>query len=490
MVVIELQFPAGRYHANPWGRNINEGVPEWPPSPFRLARGLIDVWYRRRQNWPASRMEPILQVLSSRVSFSLPQGRFAHTRSFLASNTQDSTDRQKIFDPFVAVERDSVLAMGFHSEISDQVRSDLEELLAQMNYLGRSESWITARVGRDARPWNCTLAETAGSERTSERVQVACLRPPADYVALAMKPQKTITTGTGRKRTITTEEFDWKTSLELSSSDLLRDGWNLHPGAVFREYTFPRSLTERRSRPSHGRKTNFRWARFSLSSKVLPVVTETILVSERIRRKLMGIDRRLQGDDPTRISPTFSGKDADGKPAQNHHHAFFLPVDEDADGWLDHLYVHVREPFSRDEVKVLDRCRSVWQPKGRPDLLLVLSSLTDEPPVKPTKVWRSATPFITNRHYRRGRGSYDEWLFQEVCRECRFHGYPEPVGIEMILSTKAVRSHRWMEFLRARKGQAERPGYGFRLTFAEPVSGPFALGSGCHYGLGLFLPES
>jgi len=31
MLIIELEFPAGRYHANPWGRNVNEGEVEWPP---------------------------------------------------------------------------------------------------------------------------------------------------------------------------------------------------------------------------------------------------------------------------------------------------------------------------------------------------------------------------------------------------------------------------------------------------------------------------
>ncbi len=38
-VIIKLTFPAGRYHATPWGRHVNEGVAEWPPSPWRLLRG-------------------------------------------------------------------------------------------------------------------------------------------------------------------------------------------------------------------------------------------------------------------------------------------------------------------------------------------------------------------------------------------------------------------------------------------------------------------
>ena len=52
MLLIELAFPAGRYHATPWGRHVNEGVCEWPPSPYRLVRALYDAWKRKRPDWP------------------------------------------------------------------------------------------------------------------------------------------------------------------------------------------------------------------------------------------------------------------------------------------------------------------------------------------------------------------------------------------------------------------------------------------------------
>lgn len=32
MPVLEIFFLAERYHATAWGRNVNEGEPEWPPS--------------------------------------------------------------------------------------------------------------------------------------------------------------------------------------------------------------------------------------------------------------------------------------------------------------------------------------------------------------------------------------------------------------------------------------------------------------------------
>ena len=38
MLLIEIHSPAGRFHATPWGRHVNEGAVEWPPSPWRFLR--------------------------------------------------------------------------------------------------------------------------------------------------------------------------------------------------------------------------------------------------------------------------------------------------------------------------------------------------------------------------------------------------------------------------------------------------------------------
>ena len=42
----DLHLRQGRYHATQWGRQVNEGVPEWPPSPWRILRGLVATWRR------------------------------------------------------------------------------------------------------------------------------------------------------------------------------------------------------------------------------------------------------------------------------------------------------------------------------------------------------------------------------------------------------------------------------------------------------------
>ena len=43
MTTIELTFPAGRYHATPWGRHVNEGAVEWPLLPTVPSRIGCDL---------------------------------------------------------------------------------------------------------------------------------------------------------------------------------------------------------------------------------------------------------------------------------------------------------------------------------------------------------------------------------------------------------------------------------------------------------------
>jgi CRISPR-associated protein Csb2 len=94
------------------------------------------------------------------------------------------------------------------------------------------------------------------------------------------------------------------------------------------------------------------------------------------------------------------------------------------------------------------------------------------------------TPFSPARHWRKGRGTFAEFLTEEVKRECRNHGLPAPVQVTPL--ERPIGPFDWIEFRRNRKDETPRPGYGFRIAFAEPVAAPFSLGYGCHYGLGQF----
>jgi len=484
MLVVQFRFPGGRYHATPWGRNVNEGVVEWPPSPYRLARALIDVCRRRRPDWDDTRLGALLASLATPVGFRLPPATTSHTRSYLSSNTKDITSKQKIFDAFVVVNRSEELLVVFDADVSDSVAEDLRDLLTELNYFGRSESWIDVRLTDDVdlESLNCLPVSADAERHGHDPVRVACLRPAADYAELPGKP----IAGKGKKA----KPLSWLGAVSMSTGELLKDGWSSPPAQEMIDFLRPRGalrpLPRRRKRVLESR---FKVARYALHSAVLPRIADTVPFAERIRTHLMGIHRGVCGGDPDSVSPLFSGKARDGGPAEGHEHVFILPLDEDGDGRIDHLIVKSSLTFEVSELDALDRLRSVWQPKGRPDVKIVLVSLSAEGSGRPSRRWVSATPFVTGRHHRKGRGEYFEWLSGEVRLECGFHGLPEPTSVEWIDRTQG-KGHqlRWMEFVRSRKNQTPLRGHGCVLTFEEEVQGPIVIGALCHFGLGVFLP--
>lgn len=489
MLVIELRFPAGRYHATPWGRHVNEGAPEWPPSPYRLIRGLYDVWRRKRSEWPETRVMPLLKALASAPpSFLLPPASASHTRSFLSENTEDPNDRKLIFDAFVALAPRAQVLIGWAgAPLSSTEEADLDELLSLLNYLGRSESWVAAGVIRGVRDvaWNCHPSTAPGD--AEELVPVACAVPFARYEAspaFASGPKK-------KGKTTTSTRIEWLDALGWSTSDLMAARRSEPP--AFEQVSYARSsrcfdLVRSPKRPTE--RASVHGVLCAFESKVLPLVTATLEVAERVRRKLMGIHKRISGDSRL-LSARFSGKDPEGNPLQGHRHVYVLPIDRDRDGRLDHLLIVCREPLEHDERLALDRLRSIWQANGKPDLRVIpiqwgrLDEL-----LPPRRRFVSATPFVPARHYRQGRGALSEWLAEEVRREASNHGLPAPTRVAMVPKLMGgARDFRWIEFRRSRKGDRVRPGYGFSIEFAEPVAGPVALGYGAHFGLGLFLSD-
>src|ERR1700677_1873455 len=127
-VVIKLKFPAGRYHATPWGRHVNEGIAEWPPSPWRLLRALVAVWKRTCPTITEEQMKRMLAELTHPPVFHLPPHRIAHTRhatpmNISARNYKPSQAERKagkfqgdpsiVFDTFVSVRRAAPLFIGW-----------------------------------------------------------------------------------------------------------------------------------------------------------------------------------------------------------------------------------------------------------------------------------------------------------------------------------------------------------------------------------------
>lgn len=467
MTTIELRFPAHRFHATPWGRHVNEGVVEWPPSPYRLLRSLYDAWKRKHPELPEAMVAEIFQALAAEAPcFALPQATASHTRSYLNSNTLDPTDKSLIFDAFVAVSPGDACYLTWpHVELSMAQRKTLERLLRSLNYVGRSESWVEARLFEGEVEASIRCEPLAETDLSGEAIPVACVTPPAEYQ----------------------EKRPWLDAIAYSTAEFLKDRRSLPPAMRTVQYVRPtEALMIRVPRPPR-RHTGAQAVLLGLDAPVLPLITATIEIAEQIRVRLMGVHKRLVGD-ATKVSPKFSGKTAEGTPLSDHQHAFILPLGNER-GRIDRVLIYTRceDGFDSPELQAILRVRSLYQ-GGSEDRIRTVATWrgrSEDGSVRPrVSQVISTTPFVAPRHWRKGRGSFEEFLKDEVRRECRNHQLPEPRAAESLPKSPGL--FEWVEFRRNRKDDAPRPGYGFRLEFGEEVAVPFSLGYGCHFGLGQF----
>jgi hypothetical protein len=95
---------------------------------------------------------------------------------------------------------------------------------------------------------------------------------------------------------------------------------------------------------------------------VLPSVTDTLLVADKFRRAVMALCRNP--------GQSLIGHEADGSPCKNHQHAFWWPLDEDNDGFIDNVIVWSPGGFEQHEIDALRRLTRLRQRGGRPDMLV------------------------------------------------------------------------------------------------------------------------
>jgi CRISPR-associated protein Csb2 len=511
-IAIKLTFPAGRYHATPWGRHVNEGVPEWPPSPWRLLRALVAVWRRTCPTIPQDQVERILTALARPPVFHLPPHGVAHTRHYMPWEKKGPSDRALVFDTFVIVGRDEPLLIGWpDAALSADDRSALGNVLSNLSSLGRAEGWIHAELTDDHVESNCEVAADA----EPNPVPVLCPDPATafdDSHYPTLDPKK-LAQGKVRPSDFLFDCPRWHLCLDTETINSKR--WAIVPGAMWVNYTRPLERRPVSTNPKLSSQPALTVARFALDAPVLPLVTETLPLAEQARRSLLWLCKQIaRRENPGlpdvemwALSPAFWGKDELGQPRTGHRHAFFLPADEDNDGRIDHLTVFAPMGFERLECQALDRLRRLPYGDGEP-LPVLLVGLGREGDfraalLEESTAWVSATPFVATRYPKlRGtkrdrpedRASPRDFarhiLGEELSRRPKF---PPVIGIEdhELIGKNRLRPIEFKRF-RAKPGDdgGRRPAGGFRITFAEPVQGPLSLGHSCHFGLGLFLPSS
>src|SRR5437588_6654950 len=103
MPVVELNFPASRLHATPWGRHVNEGAVEWPPSPWRILRALVATWHlKAKDDVPEAVMRGLVHLLAEKPPvFYLPPATLGHARHYMPIIEGRNQKTTKVFDAFV-----------------------------------------------------------------------------------------------------------------------------------------------------------------------------------------------------------------------------------------------------------------------------------------------------------------------------------------------------------------------------------------------------
>ena len=461
MIAIELTFPAGRFHATPWGRHVNEAAVEWPPSPWRLLRALVATWKRKANDLADdATMQRILTALAEPPEYCLPPATFSHTRHYMPWFKKGPSDKTLVFDAFVALAKDApVRVIWPQAGLSVADRDLLAKLLPLLGTLGRSESWCEGRLLTESDAIGETNCKPLNSNNLDQEV-VRVLGVDAStafandqFSRLAKKQPKK---GGPKYERSPYSAYDPDWHLCMETLWLHDQRLSMPPGAKWLDYgrdkkalSLPTPKPQRRPRPL------MQTARFALDSTVPPLTTDTLRVGESARRALMSLHGRqtkvgqaaslsLQNRQAASLSPgnendrqaacptlgnrqaacptfekgksrIFSGKEADGTPIKGHRHCYFLPTDEDGDGRLDHLTLYAADGFGPEERRAIDALLEIktkdTQNSGHPlgVILLGIGAVTEfQPgPLRPSAEWISATPFVSPRHPKT-RGKHKE----------------------------------------------------------------------------------
>ena len=543
MLAIEFRFLTGRFHATPWDHQVNEGVIEWPPSPWRVLRALMATWYLKAQEaLPEESMRSLLLSLSSSLPvYHLPKGRLAHTRHYmpLGKIERGTLRTTKVFDTFIDIRQKPVVMAWTEVTLLPEQRAHLQTLLRRMGYLGRAESWVDARLldkysgTFNAKPFQekdgsqeliCLIAPLPQEAYTEwresflkEALQEALESKRARHSRSGKDPAQTTLSKTEQAHIETSFPAGLWAALQQENQYLRKQGWSLPPGAQWVDYVRPEDCFETDPWIDHKRKIeNFPTvARYAIAAPTLPKLTHALSLTERIHMALVQLSNQ---------DPLFTGCDAQKNPLKGHQHAYILPESNrprGQRGQITHITIVAQGGFHHRAREVLFKLRRLWNTEPHETQMVLLglgvagdfAGLRDQvgqcPLLATSNVWVSRTPFVPTRHRKtnkRGEPKYDQngrWigspehdlarLLEEQLKERELNVTIEDIEV-MTETPLGQQSARWLDFQTQRQtGKGKRSsdrGFGFKVTFSEPIAGPVVVGYGAHFGLGLFVPKT
>jgi CRISPR-associated protein Csb2 len=540
MIALSFRFPAGRYHATPWGRHVNEAALAWPPEPARILRALTACHHRKADAglFPGEALAGLIDVLAEQLPlYRLPEAVQAHTRHYMPINGKNPA---LVFDAFARFDPGEPLIVGWPNiALSLEQWAHLEHLAARLGYLGRAESWIEASViewdgeNANARPQKSAddkIGGTGSSDSLDRRLVplYAPLSPDAyreTRERLIREERERCRIAWTKKSKPTDKALDNEMkdflatlpgrlagALAIDTSDLQAVGWSDPPAMRRVLYAAPEPKTawrgRRRLRTAH-EPPDPTVARFVLAGRPRPRVEDTVRIAEVMRLATMAKFgwETVGGKRRPRAPGVISGYGDDGRPLRdrNHAHAFWLPEDADSDGEIDHIVVYAAAGLDGEIRQKLDRVTRLWLGErahddeeesaaaGHTEWRLALEGFgraddftSASPLLGYSSKWVSNTPYLMPWHAKKGFGWADQ-----IERELGERGFPDaseaprdhgPLTIKG-RDRRPIHFHRF----RSRRSltQPDTLGRFVELTFNDPIPGPLALGFGCHFGLGL-----
>lgn len=529
MPTLILRFPGGRYHATPWGHHVNEGLVEWPPSPWRLLRALIACGYAKLgwEEVPESGRRLIESLAGTLPRYRLPLGTVAHSRHYMPTGILDK-GREKttlVFDTWADV-GDGGMGIRWECTLDPDARALFQNLAPHLGYLGRSESWVSGEsIDDDAAlpPGTDSWPHREGQQGEAgwEQVSLMAAADPESYrtwraaaVAEALEPfplpegkrKIPIKLTKDRAKVLAPYPVDLIDCLQRDTAWWKSHRWSQPPGSrrvLYWRRSDSLGVGARvklvRTRPANVTAMLLALTTPSGSRSALPTLSRALPQAEFLHRALVArVNRQRSGE-----CPELTGRDAERQPLVGHRHAHILPLDLDVDGHLDHLLVVAPMGLGEAAQAAIRGLKRTWTKGGIGELRLALAGqgeLDDfrglPPQLQPgitallgprggACIWTSLTPLVLPRHVkRRGRNT----IGGQITDELVLRGLPEPTQIEVLPMDVGNRSFR--HAVRVRRYPARPPpmdaGLAVRLTFNSPVTGPIALGYACHFGLGLF----
>lgn len=529
MPTLIFRFPGGRYHATPWGNHVNEGLIEWPPSPWRLLRALLATGYTAL-GWPSETPPPAARSLLEKLARTLPTYRLppasgAHSRHYMPLATLDK-GREKttlVFDTWAQV-GDGEMSVTWDVVLSGEETALLADLVARLGYLGRSESWVVARLAEDGElPTTGTPCVPDDGTMLGpgwEQVPLFSSLTPEAYgqwreQALANLPD---IEQTGKK--VSKKVLDQRAKAEAPyppdliaclqvRTDWLRaQGWSQPPGSR-RVFYWRQVGALECGAPLHRPPTVagqpveamlLSLATASGNTHALPPVVRTLPQADLLHRALVSFATRHGGH-----APVLSGCDQGGIPlAGPHQHTHILPLDLDGDGRLEHFLLWAPMGLDATAQAAVRAVRHTFMKGGNAPLRVALAGTGDLQlfrnlpgdygaglrkvvgPAAGATDWISRTPFVPPRHLKKqGKNSLEGQIIAELASR----HLPAPEDIQVIDPRQDQQFLPLRHFLRSRRTGPPPPidcGFAVALRFAEAIPGPLALGYGSHFGLGLF----